>query len=199
MSALENPMPAAWQDPWGVSASAAVAVSTTMPMEHHHMNHNMHQHHPIPHHHIQHQQLHFQQQQLQQQQDFYQSPLPKDVNNTSSSGTENSSVSSSGGNKNANVSGAKRTVNFKLEIKPDPEEATQSPQSVPPAAPVPPQKVPSISDLSDPDSSLDIPVQVKKKIAIEILICTVYVKTSLPPRWEALLSFARLFTMSCER
>jgi len=46
----------------------------------------------------------------------------------------------------------KRVVNFKLDIKREPEDACV-PQM---------QKVPSLSDLSDPDSSLDLPAQVSR-------------------------------------
>jgi hypothetical protein len=58
--------------------------------------------------------------------------------------------SSGGANDSGSTTSRKRVVNFKLDIKPDPEDACV-PQM---------QKVPSISDLSDPDSSLDIPTQV---------------------------------------
>ncbi len=51
---------------------------------------------------------------------------------------------------NGSTASRKRVVNFKLDIKREPEDACV-PQM---------QKVPSISDLSDPDSSLDIPTQV---------------------------------------
>lgn len=54
-------------------------------------------------------------------------------------------------NDNGSTTSRKRVVNFKLDIKPEPEDACV-PQM---------QKVPSISDLSDPDSSLDIPTQVR--------------------------------------
>ena len=64
--------------------------------------------------------------------------------------TSSSTHGSSGHNDTGSTTSRKRTVNFKLDIKPDPEDAC-----VPSM-----QKVPSISDLSDPDSSLDIPTQV---------------------------------------
>lgn len=47
----------------------------------------------------------------------------------------------------------KRQVNFKLELKTEPSDDCNSVTNM--------QKVPSISDLSDPDSSLDIPQQVR--------------------------------------
>ena len=54
----------------------------------------------------------------------------------------------------------KRTVNFKLEIKQDPEVKHESISS---ADMCKPQKVPSISDLSETESSLDLPThQVRK-------------------------------------
>ena len=68
-----------------------------------------------------------------------------------SSSDHNTSGSTNGGNDSGgSTTSRKRVVNFKLDIKPEPEDACV-PQM---------QKVPSISDLSDPDSSLDIPTQV---------------------------------------
>ena len=49
----------------------------------------------------------------------------------------------------------KRTVNFKLEIKQDPESVKH--ESISSADMCKPQKVPSISDLSETESSLDLP------------------------------------------
>ena len=55
----------------------------------------------------------------------------------------------------------KRTVNFKLEIKQDPESVKH--ESISSADMCKPQKVPSISDLSETESSLDLPThQVRK-------------------------------------
>lgn len=81
-------------------------------------------------------------------------PLHQGVNdymNSSSSSTDsgNNNCKPLPPHSNANV--VRRTVNFKLEIKQEHEE--QQPQGV--------QKVPSISDLSDPESSLDLPAQVR--------------------------------------
>ena len=136
MSALESPpsLAAAWSsEPWSMSAAAAAGVID-------------------PH-------------------DFYKvtfsasssSPPMMGIAAAVASSGHNTSGSthggSSGGGHNDSGSGSttgsrKRVVNFKLDIKPDPEDACV-PQM---------QKVPSISDLSDPDSSLDIPTQVGLKI-----------------------------------
>ena len=124
MSALESPpsLAAAWSEPWSMSAAAAAGVMD-------------------PH-------------------DFYKAtfsaspPIMGIAAAVASSGhnTSNSTHgSSSGHNDSGSTTSRKRVVNFKLDIKPDPEDACV-PQM---------QKVPSISDLSDPDSSLDIPTQVR--------------------------------------
>ena len=88
-------------------------------------------------------------------------PTVGGLNTSSDSGSSGSS-----GNNNTKLNPAavseqpgdqKRTVNFKLEIKQDPEkqESDMCKQ---------PQKVPSISDLSETESSLDLPThQVRTK------------------------------------
>jgi hypothetical protein len=124
MSALESPpsLAAAWSEPWTMSAAASAGVLD-------------------PH-------------------DFYKStfsasPPIMGIAAAVASSDHNTSGSTHGSSGGANDSGSttsrKRVVNFKLDIKPDPEDACV-PQM---------QKVPSISDLSDPDSSLDIPTQVR--------------------------------------
>lgn len=87
---------------------------------------------------------------LQQQQ---QQPAQQQCMNTSSDGSTTSTSTKS-------QPAAKRTVNFKLEIKADPEtasEASAQPASSSNANNV--QKVPSISDLSDQESSVEVPAQ----------------------------------------
>ena len=71
---------------------------------------------------------------------------------------------SSDGSTNSSVSASKkvtqhRQVNFKLDIKAEPTDSQQTQQ-------VGMQKVPSISDLSEADSSVDIPCnQVSPKLS----------------------------------
>ena len=80
-------------------------------------------------------------------------PTVGGLNTSSDSGSSGSS-----GNNNTKLNPAavseqpgdqKRTVNFKLEIKQDPEKIVPDMCK--------PQKVPSISDLSETESSLDLP------------------------------------------
>ena len=60
----------------------------------------------------------------------------------------------------------KRTVNFKLEIKQDPEVKHESMSSGDMCKA--PQKVPSISDLSETESSLDLPThQVRRNEIVQ--------------------------------
>ncbi len=166
---------AAWQDPWGAAAAAAVAAAPMPGAE-------QHQHlqvHPPPHYMQQHQPQHLphlhpapdfyssapqlQQQPQQQPPSAPQQSSPPSstaggsakeaMNSSSDSGSSGASSNSLEGGNNANKT--KRTVNFKLEIKPEPEQQQQGEQQQRPL-----QKVPSISELSDPESSLDIPAQV---------------------------------------
>ena len=84
---------------------------------------------------------------------FTSSPPIMNIAAAVASSEHNTSSSTNGGNdSNGSTTSRKRVVNFKLDIKPDPEDACV-PQM---------QKVPSFSDLSDPDSSLDIPTQVRE-------------------------------------
>ena len=87
-------------------------------------------------------------------------PTVGGLNTSSDSGSSGSS-----GNNNTKLNPAavseqpgdqKRTVNFKLEIKQDPEVKHEIGSSVS-ADMCKPQKVPSISDLSETESSLDLP------------------------------------------
>jgi hypothetical protein len=130
MSALESPpsLAASWSEPWAMSAAAAAGVMD-------------------PH-------------------DFYKStfsasPPMMGIAAAVTSSEHNTSGSTHGSSSGGGVAGdtvstssRKRVVNFKLDIKPEPEDACV-PQM---------QKVPSISDLSDPDSSIDIPTQVSPTI-----------------------------------
>jgi len=143
MSALENPMHAGhhhhhhaaaapvWPDPWASAVSAEAAIDP-----HHQLQADYYQHHM--------------QQGMPQKADS--------VMNTSS-GTDSVNSSGSDGCGKGSVN-SKRTVNFKLEIKPDPE-SNEAASSVLPRPPAAPRKVPSISDLSEADSSVDIPTQVR--------------------------------------
>ena len=90
------------------------------------------------------------------------------INSSSSDNSCNSGGTNNAGSVNGSVTSAgskKRTVNFKLDIKPEPLVNSSNsiglsgdhdsihcvPQGIL-------QKVPSISDLSEPESSLDLPV-----------------------------------------
>lgn len=148
MSALENPasMVSAWHDPWNPASNGG---SVLPPMHHvHNMDFyahtSLHQATPPP-------LIH---------KDSLSGSNPSSLMNTSS---DSSNASTSGGsagtgsscqqtNKNNNVrSGTKGRVNFKLEIKHEPEDGSAVNGM---------QKVPSISDLSDQESSIDMPQQV---------------------------------------
>ncbi len=192
MSALESPstMPPVWQDPsWPAMdpsgmAAVATASTTTASAAAHAGQHMMHPHHHHPHHHPHHvihaaaaashefyQQLHTSSapmtSQVQSAPISSSAPIvssttssAKDAVNAmnSSSNSDNSSVNSNGGKNHNNNN--KRTVNFKLEIKPEPPGSTNGDNELQNTGM---QKVPSISDLSDPESSLDIiPSQVGK-------------------------------------
>ncbi len=167
MSALESlpAMPPAWQDPW---AAAEHAHHVQHQHQQHHLQPHFMQHQPPPPHHLSPHHLQAGQHpttQLHPGHDFYsqQSPASSAGGNNKdggASGVMNSSSdsgSSSNSGKGGGDAGNKRTVNFKLEIKPEPElvvEQQQQRSSV--------QKVPSISDLSEAESSLDIPAQVRE-------------------------------------
>jgi hypothetical protein len=158
MSALESPttLTSAWQDPWSAVTSAAATVHMTsaddfygnskplMPFGMNMMPVQPHMHHMHPHHH-------------HMMADHSQNNNNNSMNN--SDANSSSTTSSTASNK------VKRQVNFKLDIKAEPQESESGLQchqlqigGM--------QKVPSISDLSDPESSLDIPcnqVRSKKK------------------------------------
>lgn len=155
MSALENPpaMPPAWQDPsWASMEQSMAAVAHTpgsgQHLMHHHPHHPQHPH-AIPH-------------------DFYQhlphstttsipAPVQTAIHTTSKemmNSSSNSDHSSEGGKQNNNNN--KRTVNFKLEIKPEPPGSTNGGTGDENQPQNGIQKVPSISDLSEAESSLDI-------------------------------------------
>ena len=100
-------------------------------------------------------------------------PTVGGLNTSSDSGSSGSS-----GNNNTKLNPVtenpgdqnKRTVNFKLEIKQDPEkqESDMCKQ---------PQKVPSISDLSETESSLDLPthqVRTKNENVVRGRVCLIF-------------------------
>ena len=78
-----------------------------------------------------------------------------DSGSSGSSGNNNTTKLTSHPHPAAEQQDQKRTVNFKLEIKQDPEVKHESISSGDMCKA--PQKVPSISDLSETESSLDLP------------------------------------------
>eukprot|EP00095_Tigriopus_kingsejongensis_P003464 maker-scaffold13_size735724-snap-gene-4.8 protein:Tk03464 transcript:maker-scaffold13_size735724-snap-gene-4.8-mRNA-1 annotation:"hypothetical protein BRAFLDRAFT_125635" len=148
MSALENPasmVSACWHDPWNPVSNAG---SVIQPMHHTHQMdfyaHPTHQNPPPP-------LLH---------KDSLSGGNSGSLMNTSSDSSNASTTGGSAGhgngphlNKNNNHErpNGKNRVDIKLEIKHEPEEGNIVNGM---------QKVPSISDLSDPESSIDMPQQV---------------------------------------
>lgn len=156
MSALESPpaLTPLWQDPWGAAVTGAMTVTSAdadfyssvaagaqtgksgqmmvnqagfyqahppMMVQGYHAPHHVHPHHGL---------------------------MENSQNNNNNISDNNSSSTTSSGSGSTKKN--QRQVNFKLDIKAEPEqnELVNNPGM---------QKVPSISDLSDPDSSLDIP------------------------------------------
>ena len=91
----------------------------------------------------------------------------QNLNNSNSDANSSSSTTSSNGNiVNVNNTTKERKVNFKIDIKAEPNDGAapgSDPLALNPMGGGGMQKVPSISDLSDHDSSLDLPCnQVRK-------------------------------------
>lgn len=167
MSALENPATLAnlWQDPW-CSAVTAGAVTTSAQEDfyqpnkanvqagfYHHqpmaVHHAMHHGYPVHHGPPSHNPI------MEGGQNNNNNSMNSDANSSSTLSTTSSTAK--------DLNKPHRQVNFKLDIKaePDMEQTVQTGM----------QKVPSISDLSDPDSSLDIPCsQVRPLQALVLLI-----------------------------
>ena len=135
MSALESPptLTPAWQDPW-CAMTGTVTAADFYDQSKTQMTQAFYPHQP-------HMAVH-----------GYPHPA---MMNDSQNNNNNSMNSGSEGSTNSSVSAKKqnsqRQVNFKLDIKAEPQESQQQ------VANVGMQKVPSISDLSDPESSIDIP------------------------------------------
>lgn len=166
MSALENPAALAnlWQDPW----CSAVAASGSNPnvedfyqpnkgnvvqagfYHHHHQPMAVHAHAAMHHHH------HGYHPQQNNQTMLESSGGQNNNNNSMNSDANSSSTTSSTTSSSAkDLNKPHRQVNFKLDIKAEPELEQNNGM----------QKVPSISDLSDPDSSLDIPCSQVRNIS----------------------------------
>ena len=171
MSALESPpsLTPIWQDPWTSAVTGAVVAGTedfyghnlqnkvnVSPMvnqaafyHHHHLNHHQTPMVPQGYHHPALGPMEA------GQQNNNNNSMNSDANSSSTTSSTNSSnAGQAGKNTNSNTGAPKphRQVNFKLDIKSEPEligPDFNQPGGV--------QKVPSISDLSDPESSLDIP------------------------------------------
>ena len=140
MSALESPptLTPAWQDPWGMAMAGTVSPADFYDQNKAgQMTQAFYPHQPMVHGYPHHPMMDGQ----------------NNNNNSMNSGSEGSTGSAvSSTNVPTSKSKPQRQVNFKLDIKAEPQESQLHPQVSGGM-----QKVPSISDLSDPDSSLDIP------------------------------------------
>lgn len=150
MSALESPPSLAplWQDPWcAVTAGAVTGPVSAVTADDFYAQQNKNQ--MMNQANFYHHQLH---QPPHMGYHHHHNPIMEggqnNNNNSMNSDTNSSSTTSSTGSEAK--SKPHRQVNFKLDIKAEPNEVHQ-----PNTGGM--QKVPSISDLSDPDSSLDIP------------------------------------------
>ena len=149
MSALESPPSLApvWQDPWTNGAQIMDPQSGVNQVHHPHMTHDFYG-------------------KYQMYPGVVQAQMPSNqypgYNCDQSPAGSNSSDTLGSNNSNNNSIKKHRAVNFKLDIKPEPNnDEIQSAGAV--------QKVPSLSDVSDQEScSLDIPVtQVSPKTTLK--------------------------------
>ena len=163
MSALESPPSLAplWQDPWcAVTAGAVTGPVSAVTADDFYAQQNKNQ--MMNQANFYHHQLH---QPPHMGYHHHHNPIMEggqnNNNNSMNSDTNSSSTTSSTGSEAK--SKPHRQVNFKLDIKAEPNEVHQLNTGGM-------QKVPSISDLSDPDSSLDIPCSQVRPSIIFLMI-----------------------------
>ena len=165
MSALESPptLTSTWQDPWSAVTSGSIPMTaSTASDDFYNTKTQMPAFGMYPHHHHNHHQL-VQPHQYNPMMGHHEAGHQHNNNNSmNSDANSSSSAASTASTKKA----SSRQVNFKLDIKSEPLEPNNIGQDMCQNNNPGMQKVPSISDLSDPESSLDIPCNQVKTFGI---------------------------------
>ena len=169
MSALESPptLASTWQDPWAAVTSASTTVHMASSAEDFYNTKNqMAAFGMYPHPHVQPHQ--YPSMGMVGHHDHHTGIGHNNNNSMNSDANSSSSAASTTSNKKS------RQVNFKLDIKSEPQDPnTMGQEMCQNHNPNGIQKVPSISDLSDPESSLDIPCN-QVRIFLQIWLIFAY-------------------------